>query len=88
MDLLIWAVLANRMELARSIWRETTLPIHSALVACQLYLFLLHALPLPMCPPFIHADFVDIDFSRSSGVLISLYISIIQTGLRMLVIVS
>jgi hypothetical protein len=43
-DFLIWAILVNRTELARAIWRKTTLPIHSALIACQLY-------PSPFPPP-------------------------------------
>jgi len=28
------------MELAKAIWRKTTLPVHSALIACQLYRYL------------------------------------------------
>lgn len=36
-DFLIWAVFLNRFDLAKAIWQRTTLPVHSALVACQLY---------------------------------------------------
>jgi hypothetical protein len=39
-DFLIWSIIVNRFEMSKSIWRETTLPVHSALLACQLYRFL------------------------------------------------
>lgn len=39
-DFLLWAIVVNRMELAKAIWRNTTRPIHSALVACQLFRYL------------------------------------------------
>eukprot|EP00026_Physarum_polycephalum_P000682 Phypoly_transcript_00683.p1 GENE.Phypoly_transcript_00683~~Phypoly_transcript_00683.p1 ORF type:complete len:576 (+),score=72.43 Phypoly_transcript_00683:1616-3343(+) len=36
-DLLMWAVFINRMELAKVIWKRTKFPAHSALLACNLY---------------------------------------------------
>jgi hypothetical protein len=39
-DILIWSIFVNRMDLAKSIWQHTTLPVHSALLACQLYRYL------------------------------------------------
>jgi len=39
-DILIWAIFVNRMELAKVIWRHTTLPVHSALLSCHLYRYL------------------------------------------------
>lgn len=36
-DLLIWAIMANRAELAKAIWEQTDHPILTALLACQLY---------------------------------------------------
>eukprot|EP00026_Physarum_polycephalum_P000864 Phypoly_transcript_00865.p1 GENE.Phypoly_transcript_00865~~Phypoly_transcript_00865.p1 ORF type:complete len:1244 (+),score=186.39 Phypoly_transcript_00865:84-3815(+) len=44
-DLLIWAVFVNRIDLAKVIWRHTTLPVHSALLACQLYRYLSNHCP-------------------------------------------
>eukprot|EP00026_Physarum_polycephalum_P001138 Phypoly_transcript_01139.p1 GENE.Phypoly_transcript_01139~~Phypoly_transcript_01139.p1 ORF type:complete len:1209 (+),score=210.24 Phypoly_transcript_01139:454-3627(+) len=41
-DILIWAVFVNRMDLAKVVWQNTTLPVHSALLACQLYRYLSH----------------------------------------------
>lgn len=39
-DFMIWSIIVNRFELAKAIWRKTSLPVHSALLACQLYRFL------------------------------------------------
>jgi len=39
-DFLLWAILVNRFELSKAIWKMTVLPVHSALLACQLYRFL------------------------------------------------
>jgi len=39
-DFLIWAILLNRLELAKAVWRKTTLPVHTALVSVQLYKYL------------------------------------------------
>eukprot|EP00026_Physarum_polycephalum_P002417 Phypoly_transcript_02423.p1 GENE.Phypoly_transcript_02423~~Phypoly_transcript_02423.p1 ORF type:complete len:677 (+),score=49.57 Phypoly_transcript_02423:663-2693(+) len=36
-DILIWAILVDRFDLAKAVWRRTTYTIHSALVACHLY---------------------------------------------------
>jgi len=36
-DILVWAILSERVELAKAIWRQTSLPVHSALVACHIY---------------------------------------------------
>lgn len=36
-DLLVWAILVEREELAKAIWRHTVLPVHAALLACHLY---------------------------------------------------
>eukprot|EP00026_Physarum_polycephalum_P000758 Phypoly_transcript_00759.p1 GENE.Phypoly_transcript_00759~~Phypoly_transcript_00759.p1 ORF type:complete len:1303 (-),score=216.41 Phypoly_transcript_00759:155-4063(-) len=44
-DILIWAVFVNRIDLAKVIWRNTVLPVHSALLACQLYRYLSHHCP-------------------------------------------
>lgn len=39
-DFLIWSVFVNRLDLAKAIWRRTTLPVHSALIASQMYRYL------------------------------------------------
>jgi hypothetical protein len=44
-DLLIWAILVNRIDLAKAIWRQTTAPVHTALLACHLYATLLDWFP-------------------------------------------
>jgi len=36
-DVLVWAILVDRYDLAQAVWRQTTLPVHSALIACHLY---------------------------------------------------
>jgi hypothetical protein len=36
-DVLVWAILSERVELAKAVWRQTVLPIHSALVASHIY---------------------------------------------------
>eukprot|EP00026_Physarum_polycephalum_P001425 Phypoly_transcript_01426.p1 GENE.Phypoly_transcript_01426~~Phypoly_transcript_01426.p1 ORF type:complete len:856 (+),score=89.64 Phypoly_transcript_01426:115-2682(+) len=36
-DALVWAIVVDRPELAKAIWRNMEYPIHAALVACHLY---------------------------------------------------
>jgi len=36
-DVMVWAIIADRQELAQALWKQTGLPIHTALVACHLY---------------------------------------------------
>eukprot|EP01111_Echinosteliopsis_oligospora_P005886 TRINITY_DN1962_c0_g1_i2.p1 TRINITY_DN1962_c0_g1~~TRINITY_DN1962_c0_g1_i2.p1 ORF type:complete len:1043 (+),score=331.07 TRINITY_DN1962_c0_g1_i2:218-3346(+) len=36
-DVMVWAIIADRQALAQAIWKQTGLPIHTALVACHLY---------------------------------------------------
>ena len=53
-DFMIWAIFANHTELAKAIWRQSDFPIHSALIACQLYPILFYG----SIPPLMTTGFI------------------------------